>query len=342
MPVFGASPHRHPYLMALLLVALTTGFGELVKRDLEPTNLVMFYLLIVVYAAVIWGRGPAIVTSFASVAAFDFFLVPPYLTFNVHDLQYLFTFGAFLIIGLVVSTLASRVREQVLQRQTEKLHAALLNSISHDLKTPLVSITGALTALLADHPNLDGARRRLLLATANEEANRLTRIVSNLLEMTKMEAGVLRLAKQPCDVRDLVGACLEQLKEKIGARTITINIPGDLPEVAVDFPVMLKALNNVVDNALKYSTAAQPIHIRAAAGEGTVVIEIRDEGIGISRDDLKRVFDKFYRVERAAQVSGTGLGLCITKGIVEAHGGRITADSRPGDGSIFLIELPLR
>ncbi|MFA5089742.1 MAG: DUF4118 domain-containing protein [Candidatus Omnitrophota bacterium] len=330
-----------PYFISLALIFATTLFGEFIKKRLEPTNIVMFYLLIVVFAAIRWGRGPAIVTSIISVLAFDFFLVPPYLTFSVADIQYIFTFIAFLIVGIVVSTFASKVREQVIQRQTEKLHSALLSSISHDLKTPLVSITGALTTLLDSKSNLDQQHKKELLETAREESHRLNRIVNNILDMTKMEAGVLRISKKPCDLRDLIGACLEQLKDKIGSRNIKIDIPKDFPEVTIDFPFMLKALFNVIDNALKYSPVDNPVEIRASQIEGKVKIDIQDYGIGIAKDDLKRIFEKFYRVESSENVLGTGLGLCISKSIVEAHNGQITVESMPGKGSVFNIEVPL-
>jgi two-component system sensor histidine kinase KdpD len=244
-------------------------------------------------------------------------------------------------VGIVVSTFASKVREQIIQRQTEKLHSALLSSISHDLKTPLVSITGALTALLDSKSSLDEPHKRELLETAQEESNRLNRIVNNLLDMTKMEAGVLRISKKPCDLRDLIGACLEQLKDKIDSRNIKIDIPKDFPEVSVDFPFMLKALFNIIDNALKYSPANKPVEIRACLIQGKVKIQIQDYGIGIAKGDLRRIFEKFYRVERSENVSGTGLGLCISKGIVEAHNGRITVESMSRKGSVFSIEIPL-
>jgi two-component system sensor histidine kinase KdpD len=185
----------YPYFISFVLIFLTTLFGEFVKRRLEPTNIIMFYLLVVVFTAIRWGRGPAIATSIVSVLAFDFFLVPPYLTLSVADIQYIFTFAAFLVVGITLSTFASKVREQVIQRQTEKLHSALLSSISHDLKTPLVSITGSLSALLDTKSNLDESQKKELLKTACEESKRLNRIVNNLLDMTKMEAGVLRLSK---------------------------------------------------------------------------------------------------------------------------------------------------
>lgn len=330
-----------PYLISCGLVFLTTLFGELVKKRLEPTNIVMFYLLAVVFVAIRWGRGPAIAASIVSVLAFDFFLVPPYLTLSVHDIEYLFTFAAFLVVGIIVSTFASKVREQIIQRQTEKLHSALLNSISHDLKTPLVSITGALTVLLDRKSSLDAQHIRELLEMARGESDRLNRIVNNLLDMTKMESEVLRISKKPCDLRDLIGACLEQLKDKIGARDIKIDILKDFPEIAVDFPFILKAFFNVIDNALKYSPDGSPVEIRATFVQRKVQVKIQDYGMGIPREDLKRIFEKFYRVERSQNVLGTGLGLCISKGIIEAHGGEISVESAPGKGSTFTVELPL-
>jgi two-component system, OmpR family, sensor histidine kinase KdpD len=331
----------YPYLISVLLVLIMTLLGEFLKRWLEPTNIVMFYLLAVVIAAIRWGQGPAIVTSVLSVLAFDFFLVPPYLTLNVHDFEYLFTFAAFLIVGLIVSTLASKVRAQIIQRQTEKLHSALLNSISHDLKTPLVSITGALSAMLDSRSNLDTQQKQELLETARVESERLNHIVNNILDMTRTESGVLRISKKPCDLRDFIGACFEQVKDKIGSRTIKIDIPKDMPEVAVDFPYMLKAVLNVIDNALKYSPDRSPIEIEVSCTSKTARIVVRDHGDGISKDDLGKIFNKFYRVERVQNVQGTGLGLSISRNIIEAHAGHIRAESISGCGAAFIIELPL-
>ena len=331
----------YPYLVSVGLVLIMTLLGEFIKRKLEPTNIVMLYLLAVVIVAIRWGQGPAIITAVLSVLAFDFFLVPPYLTLNVHDFEYLFTFGAFLAIGLIVSTLTSKVRAQIIQRQTEKLHCALLNSISHDLKTPLVSITGALSALLDNTSKLNEQQKNELLETARGESERLNHIVNNILDMTRTESGVLRISKKPCDLRDFIGACLEQLKNKIGSRNVKINIPKNMLEVPIDFPYMLKAFLNVIDNALKYSPDGSVIEIGASCIGQKARIFVRDYGYGIPKEDLGRIFNKFYRVQRAQNVLGTGLGLSISKNIIEAHGGYISAESVLGKGATFIIELPL-
>jgi len=331
----------YPYLASVGLVFIMTLLGEIAKRRLEPTNIVMFYLLAVVIVAIRWGQGTAIVTSILSVLAFDFFLVPPYLTFNVHDIEYLFTFAAFLAVGIIISTLASKARKQIIQRQTEKLHSALLNSISHDLKTPLVTITGALSALLEKNSKLDPQQIKELLTTAYDESERLNHLVNNLLDMTRTESGVLRISKKPCDLRDFIGACFEQFKSRIGSRNIKIDFPNDMPEVAVDFPYMLKVFTNIIDNALKYSPDGFPVEVVTSCAGNKVRIAVRDQGCGIPKEDLGRIFDKFYRVQSAENVLGTGLGLSISRNIIEAHGGHISAESILGKGATFIIELPI-
>jgi len=331
----------YPYLASAGLVFVMTLLGEFAKRRLEPTNIVMFYLLAVVVVAIRWGQGTAIVTSILSVLVFDFFLVPPYLTFNVHDIEYLFTFAAFLVVGIIISTLASKARERIIQRQTEKLHSALLNSISHDLKTPMVSITGALSALLEKNSKLDQQQIKELLKTAHGESERLNHLVNNLLDMTRTESGVLRISKKPCDLRDFMGACFEQFKNKIGSRNIMINFPEEIPEVAVDYPYMIKAFTNIIDNALKYSPDSSSVEVKASCVGDKVRISVCDQGCGIPKEDLGRIFDKFYRVQSAGNVLGTGLGLSISKNIIEAHGGHISAESIFGKGAIFIVELPI-
>ncbi len=328
-------------MMSALLVFIMTLIGEFVKKRLEPTNIAMFYLLAVVIVAIRWGQGPAVVTSILSVLSFDFFLVPPYLTLSVDRIQYVFTFIGLLVVGLVISTLASKTREHLIQRQTERLQSALLNSISHDLRTPLASITGALTSLLDNHSNLNDTTRKELLETAYEGSDSLNRLVGNLLDMTRMEAGALKIYRKPCELRDILGASLEQLKDKARSRSIRIDIPRDFPEVPMDFSFMMKVFFNLIDNAIKYSPKDTQIDIKATAFKDKVKIEIKDQGFGIPESDLKRIFDKFYRVERPQQITGTGLGLSICKGIVEAHGGEIQAKNNPAKGISIIITLPL-
>jgi two-component system sensor histidine kinase KdpD len=457
----------------------------------------MLYLLAVVISAARLGRGPSILVSILSVLAFDFFLVPPVLTFAVADTEYLLTFAGLLAVSLVISQLTVRVREQAqaehereaetaslyalsrdlavagglddairavianvtqmfgrevvillpemdngphltphggeppfareqhelgaanwafehgqqagygtetlpaaaaryvplrtargvvgvmgvkpanetlvlspdqrrlleafaglaalaiervhlaeaarnaqLLEATEKLQTALLNSISHDLRTPLVAVTGALSTLAEDGAAVDEPARRELVDTAYGEARRLNRLVGNLLDMTRIEAGALKLSRQPSDVQDVIGSALEQVGDRLGGREVKIEVPPDLPLVPMDAALMLHVLVNLIDNSLKYSPAGSSIEFSAQLSGARIRIDVADRGVGVPADQLERVFDKFYRVQHPGSIGGTGLGLSICKGIVEAHGGTIRAARRPGGGTTFSIELP--
>jgi two-component system sensor histidine kinase KdpD len=188
---------------------------------------------------------------------------------------------------------------------------------------------------------MDDATRRSLVETAWEEADRLNRLVGNLLDMTRIEAGAMKAHREPGDVQDVIGAALERLDSRLGDHQITVNVPADLPLVPMDFVLIVHVLVNVIDNALRYSPAGSPVEIRARAAGDRVEIEVADRGIGIPPEDLARVFDKFYRVQRPDSVTGTGLGLSISKGIVEVHGGAIWAQNRPGGGTVITLALPL-
>ncbi len=234
--------------------------------------------------------------------------------------------------------LAEQARLAQLAQAAEQLQSALLNSISHDLRTPLVSITGALTSLEEEETGLDGATQRSLVAMAREEAERLNRLVGNLLDMTRIAAGALRTAEEPCDVQEVIGAACERLGARLADRPVTLDAPSLL--APMDFVLMVQVLVNLLDNALKYSPPDSPIEVTARGTEGALEIAVADRGVGAPPEDLERIFDKFYRVQRPAGASGTGLGLAICQGIVEAHRGRIWAQNRPGGGLIVTVALP--
>ena len=483
------------YAASLLLVAAATLLCELLRPFLEPTNMVMFYMLAVVIASVRLGRKPAIASAFLGVLAFDFFFVPPRMTFVVADTQYLMTFLGLFVVGLVISTLVARARDraevmrarevqtaslyylsrdlaasanigavlkavlrnveealnaqvvimlpegerldilatsdgltldlkeqavadwafrnshpagratdtlvsadliylplqtqssvlgvmgvklenqqayhsqenrrlldafatqaamamerirfsrqaeqaQILQAR-ENLERALLNSISHDLRTPLVSVTGVLYSLKEEGSHLSDQARRELLDSACSEAERLNRFVGNLLDMTRIEAGAIRLNVELCDVQDLVGCALAAVKQRIGNRSIEIRLSDDLPLVSMDHVLMTQVLVNLLDNADKYAPVESAIEVSATTDNGRFALEVSDRGPGVPEHDLKRVFDKFYRIPIPEGAGGTGLGLSICKGIAEAHGGRISAENRTGGGLRIVIVLPL-
>jgi two-component system sensor histidine kinase KdpD len=239
--------------------------------------------------------------------------------------------------------LAERARQVKMMQDTERLQTALLNSISHDLRTPLVSITGSLSTLREDSIALDAELHRSLVDTAYQEAVRMNRLVANLLNMTRLEAGAMKVVKRLEDVQDVVGAALEPLNERLANRPVKIQVPAELPLVPMDFVLMLQVLVNLIDNALKYSPEGSPVDIQAFHNDQNVEIWVQDRGSGIPEPDLERVFDKFYQVQPEGKRlrPSTGLGLSICRGIVEAHQGSIRAENRPGGGATIKIVLPL-
>jgi two-component system, OmpR family, sensor histidine kinase KdpD len=249
------------------------------------------------------------------------------------------------------ATLAKHARQVQLLKATEELQSALLHSISHDLRTPLVAITVALSNLETAGDRLDEATRHSLARTGRQEAERLNRLVGNLLDITRIEGGALKATEEPCDVEEAIGAALDRLAPELDEqpaglmemdeRPVVVELPDELPPVPMDLALMVQALVNVLDNAVKYSPDGTQVDISASQVDDQVEIRIADRGVGIRPEDRTHIFDKFYRVQRPDGVRGTGLGLAISKGIVVAHGGRIWAEERPGGGTVVSIALPL-
>ena len=223
----------------------------------------------------------------------------------------------------------------------EHLRNALLSSVSHDLRTPLGAITGAATTLLADEGRLSDEGRREMLETIHEEARQLQRLVTNLLEVTRLESGVVEVKKEWLPVEELVGAALDRLRGQIGGREVKVDLPFGLPMAPADAVLMEQVLINLLENALKYSPEDKPLEIRAWATARAVTLSIADHGPGIPEGDEDRIFEKLVRLPRENVRPGAGLGLAICKGIVEAHGGWIQASNRPEGGAQFLVSLPL-
>ncbi|HXK10059.1 MAG TPA: sensor histidine kinase KdpD [Vicinamibacteria bacterium] len=497
-----AAPARRPtlplsarplhYVWSGAVVVLCTLLCWAMVGRFDRSNLVMTYLLGVAFVASRLGRGPAAATAVLSVAAFDFFFVPPYLTFAVTDTQYVVTFAVMLVVSLLISTLAARVRAQAdaarqreqrtqvlyamsrdvaaartveevagvgsrhvsdvfggpaaafvpgpsgalraaggeapgegsretavaqwafdhgqpaglgtdtlpgaaavylplrgtravlgvlglrpdpsllplrpdqadlleaLARQiasglerarladeaqqarvameSERLRSTLLSSVSHDLRTPLATITGAASSLLQGS-SLGEEGRRDLEEAIYEEAGRLNRLVTNLLDMTRLESGSLQLNRDWHSLEELVGSALARLEPALKDRAVRVSIPVDLPLVPVDGVLVEQALVNLLENAAKYTEKEGAIRVAARAADGAVEVEVADEGPGLPPGTEERVFEKFYRADSAPR--GFGLGLPICRAIVTAHGGRIWAERGEPRGTLFRFTLPL-
>lgn len=261
--------------------------------------------------------------------------------FQPEQLRMLEAFAGLTAMAINRVKLEEKAREAQTLVASEKLRTALFNSLSHDLRTPLASIMGAVTGLLEGESVYTASARRDLLQTIQQGAARMNRFINNLLDMAKLESGMLKLNKEWCDVQDIVGVALSRLGEMIGSRPVTTDIRDDLPLFMADCVLIEQVLVNLLDNSLKYSEAGSEIHISAKRLGRQIEISVADRGIAIPEEDLGRIFDKFYRLKSPLQVSGTGLGLSICKGIIEAHGGNIHAENNPGGGVIISFSLPL-
>ncbi len=487
--------HLRQGAFAAAAAGVVTLAALALRGHLAATNLAMLYLFAVAAIAMRCTRAVTVAASFLSVAAFDFFCVPPYYTFRIADSEYAVTFAAVLAVALVISTQTARLRslaadaegrqartealyrlshglsgetrvfdaaraaarlagevfgtpvilflpadgkisfdrrtadtlvlptaeesvaqwvfdrgekagarmpshakatavylplrgahetfgvmavvpdregrvflpeqqhllevfanqtalaiERTLSRraaeesrirmQTEQMRSSLLSAVSHDLRTPLAAITGAASTLGAQGERLDAATRRELLDSISEEAERLGRLVSNLLDMTRFEAGGVQLQLDYFPLEEIVGAALQRIEPLLGGRTLNTDIPEDLPLVPADDVLLGQVLWNLLENAVKYTPDGSPIEVGARAEPGWVVLEVRDRGPGITPGEEERIFEKFYRGGTRV-TRGAGLGLPICRAIVEAHRGAIDAYAREGGGAVFRIRLPL-
>jgi len=490
---------RRSYFWAMLVVLVCTGVSAVLafSLTLEPTNLAMIYLAGVVAVALRLGRGPSIMASVLSIAAFDVCFVPPQWKFTVNDTQYLLTFLVMLLTGVVVSTLAARVQFQAISArgrerrtaalyaisrelaatpsrehiariaqqhvmassevaavvllpdkeqkllpatsdaggfvlsgheeavarwvfehgqtagrgtatlpgsegiylplstprgtigvlgvipidatravdleqlrlfetlaglialaleraeleaeadqirldiETERLRSSLLSAVSHDLRTPLSVITGAGSTLLENDQTLDPAVRRELAASILDESERLNRLVANLLDMTRLQAGALEIQKQWQPVEEVIGSSLARTNRQLKDRPVSTDIAADLPFVRLDDLLIGQVLVNLLENAVRHTPPGTPIDIAARQEGQSIVIEVADRGPGLPAGDPNRLFEKFYRGGDAARRLGAGLGLAICRGIVQLHGGKIQAENRGGGGATFRFSLPL-
>lgn len=489
------APHWPSLAAAAVMPALATGVSLLAfGRDQLP-DVVMIYLLGIMLASSRLGFGAAIFAGFLSVAAFDFFFVPPYLTFAIADFRHGTTFAVMLVVAVVISGLTQRIRNQVTAAQerelrtaalfaltrelaaaqgldrviqvaarqiekafrgavsvftpdqngtlsrnyaspsigapserdlsvsqwvwtnqreaglgtstlpggsalyiplpasqgvvgvlgiapedperlsqlaqrkqvdafaaqmglaverarladeaenarremeAEQLRSSLLSSVSHDLRTPLAVITGATGTVLQGGAAMSEPMRQDLLKTVLEEAERLNRLIRNLLDMTRLESGAVKVNKEWMPLEEVVGGALTHLESRLGSREVRVELPSDPLQVPCDAVLLEQVFINLVENAVKYSPG--PIEIHATPGTGEIAIDVSDRGPGIPIGEEERIFDKFHRSGHEGGREGVGLGLTICRAIVAAHGGKIWALNRQGGGATFRFTLPL-
>ena len=262
-------------------------------------------------------------------------------TFRAEDEQLLTTFVDQAALALERARLSEEAAQAVILMRSDELKSALLAAVSHDLRTPLASIKASATSLLDDSVVWDAQTQQDFLEAIDEETDRLTLMVSNLLDLSRIEGGALRPLKDWYDVDELIADVRSRTATRTELHPVEVIVEPDLPLLRFDYVEIAQVLLNLIENAAKYTPQGTPITVGARRVPDGIEIFVKDEGPGIPREHQARLFEKFYRAPSTIAASGTGIGLAISKGLVEAHGGRIAIDSAPGEGATFHFTLPL-
>jgi two-component system sensor histidine kinase KdpD len=249
--------------------------------------------------------------------------------------------GSLIAIAVERASAIEQLSNAEAARQSDKLRTVLLDSVTHEFRTPLTSILASAKALLSDD-ELNESGRKELLAVINEEGERLNRLIGEAAEMAQLDAHLVELHVQPEEVREAIDGVLEQSGRILKSHPIELNLPDNLPRVPMDLKRFQEVLAHLLDNAAKYSAAGTPIHVSTELRNGSVMTSVADHGPGIDEFEQSLIFDKFYRGRGQRSVYGTGMGLAIVKAIVEAHHGRVGVTSQLGHGSVFYFTLPLK
>lgn len=346
LPSFLVVPHRvqrtaevRAFLLALLALALlTTGFVRWLHLA-NPTIVSLSFLLVVLVTATMSTRRVAIATSIAASFCFNFFFLAPVGTLRIADPQNLAELFTLLVVSILASHLSSQVREaQVLQRAAE-LKSALLESLGHALKTPLTAVTVAANNL--NDASLTAAERHEQAAIVRAELDRLNRLFQNIVDMARIETRAVAAEREWVQPAEIVEAAARQVEPACDAHPLAIDTGGDRSVVHVDPRLTSAALAHVLENAGQYSPAGSAIDISVAVQGEELRIAVRDRGMGIRAHEQSRLFERSYRgADAQAQRFGTGMGLTIAQGLVEAEGGRIWAANHPDGGAIVTIAVP--
>ena len=372
------------YIVAVVVITAATAVLKVFAVHINPTTVALSLLLIVLFVGTAWGSKPAILASVLGVICFNFFFLPPVGTFTIADPEDWIALFAFLVTAITAGQLSSHAKRRAEEanearqeierlyhelqdtferssqakalKQSERLKSALLDAVTHDLRTPLTSIKASVTMLLDDHlaattsaasERLGDEGRQEMLVVINEEADRLDRFIGSLMELARIEAGDMQLRRQPTPLNEIILAAMKRAEPRTHEHRIELWLDDELPSVNVDEPAMVEAIYVLVDNAAKYSEPGSTIKVSASSkpsAEGTVCVIVEDEGEGIPNELRERVFDKFFRATadgNAGHPSGTGLGLAIAQGIVDAHGGRIWIEDGVNErGTKFIVALP--
>ncbi|PWT89671.1 MAG: hypothetical protein C5B54_08550 [Acidobacteria bacterium] len=355
------------YAFALLGPGVVVAILLPIRTHVNTTPVALAFVLIVLVTAIKYGRNAAFVSSVISVLCLNFFFLPPYYAFTISDPQNWVALAAFLITALAAGDLSSREKKRTeeaqrlnreLQRafekvneadaakKSEQLKSALLDAVTHDLRTPLTTMKAAVTTVLdSTSEQLDEEGRREMLDVVNMEIDRLNRLLENLIEMAKIEAGAMEPRRAWSTLDEILSIALTRTSQITSRHHVKIDIEDNLPPVRVDEKAVAEVLYVLIENAAKYSPPGSEIVLRIEKVEDNVKVSVEDNGPGIPSALREKVFEKFFRVSPDSPLStstgGLGMGLAIARGIIEAHKGRIWIEDHDGSGTRVSFVLPM-
>lgn len=309
-------------------------------------SVALILLLVLSVLAMRLSLYPVLLGAVLSALIWDFFFIPPHFTFTVGNTEDALLLIMYFFIAMLNGVLTNQIKTyEKLTRQKEEKEKALrlyntwFNSISHELRTPIAAIWAASENLLETGHHWSEEDRQKLTREIHIAAKRLNRLVDNLLNTSRLETGFFQPKKDWCDLNELVFGAIHQLEDELQGRKVEVDIPENSPLVRLDFGLIEQVMFNILYNAAIYTPASATIRISAHFSDNQCCLVIEDEGPGFPDDDLKRVFEKFYRA-KGTQAGGTGLGLSIAKGLVDAHQGKIKVENKTGGGAKFTIVIP--
>jgi two-component system sensor histidine kinase KdpD len=327
------------YAEVLALLAFITIGGWFTPLNYHALGYI--FLLAIIAVSLRIRRWPALFGAFVGSLAWNFFFVPPRLSFSILHLEDSLLLSCYLIVALIGSqlkTLRSADDRARLLAESERLHQTILDSISHELKTPIAVFRSAVEQLNTE----DDVKRGRLINEISIASQRLENLVANLLNQTRLESGILRPQLDWCDAHDLVASARRAVGSKLNDRFLAIDIPPDFPIFVADAALMEQAIANLLLNAAVHTPSSSGIRVGAGLGDGSdrVYIEVSDDGPGIPSEIRERIFEKFNR-GAASAAGGLGLGLSIVRGFMRAQGGDVSAEYPPEGGARFTLTLPL-
>jgi two-component system, OmpR family, sensor histidine kinase KdpD len=339
---------RAGWIVAAALLFVLTIALQLVHADLGVPSILLLYLTCVLVVGVIGGTMPAVVAAVVSSFLVNWFFTPPTRTWTIDDPEHVFALIVFVLVAVVVSVLVdreARARTEAEHRRTEtetleqvnELRMAILASVSHDLRTPLASIKASVSGLR--EPDVDWTPEQTdeFLAAIEEETDRLTTLVGNLLDMSRLQTGAMVLVRRVVGLDELVPKALASLPDD--ARDVEVDVPEDLPRIEVDAELLERAIANVTANARQWRGAGPPVRIAGRATDGRVELRVIDHGPGVPAAERVRMFEPFQRLGDRAGDDGVGLGLAVAQGFVVAMGGAIHAEDTPGGGLTMVLSF---